>query len=167
MKKSEKSRTSLYFFGIVLLLYVIISFFKFDIITSALLKSYGLLLKIIPVFVFIFVLMFVINYFVTTKWVVEKFEKSHGINKWIFSIIAGIMSTGPIYMWYPLLSELKDHGLKKGYIATFLYSRAVKPALLPLMFFYFGFVYTLTISFSLIIFSVIQGLIINQIGGLE
>lgn len=167
MKKSEKSRTSLYFFGIVILLYAIVSFFNLNIITTALLKSYNLLLSIIPVFVFIFVLMFIINYFVTTKWLVEKFERSHGFNKWIFSIIPGIISTGPIYMWYPLLSELKDHGLKQGYIATFLYARAIKPALLPLMIFYFGLVYTITITISLIIFSVIQGLIINQIGGLK
>ena len=167
MKKSEKSKASLYFFGTVLLIYLFLFLFNNQLIFSSLIKSYNLLLKIIPVFIFIFVLMFIINFFVTTKLVVKKFEKAHGINKWIFSIIAGIISTGPIYMWYPLLSELKDHGLKNGYIATFLYTRAIKPALLPLMILYFGWIYTIMITISLISFSIIQGLIINKIGGLE
>jgi len=63
--------------------------------------------------------------------------REKGIKKWIFVIIGGVLSTGAIYMWYPFLADLKDKGLNYGLISCFLYNRAIKIPLLPLMVFYF------------------------------
>ena len=108
--------------------------------------------------------MFITNYFISPKTLVKKLSKKRKRN-WSFVLLAGIISTGPIYMWYPLLSELKEKGLREGFIATFLYARAVKPALIPLMIFYFGLTFTIIITINIIIFSIIQGITLEKITG--
>jgi uncharacterized membrane protein YraQ (UPF0718 family) len=70
---------------------------------------------------------------------------------------------GSIYLWYPLLKELSEKGMKKGLIATFLYNRAVKIPLLPLMVYYFGWLFTLFLTLYMIIFSVFLGIIMDRI----
>ena len=77
--------------------------------------------------------------------------------------IAGILSSGPVYMWYPLLSDLQNKGLKNGFIATFLYNRAIKLPILPLMISYFGIVYVLVLTIVMVFVSILQGLIINRL----
>jgi uncharacterized membrane protein YraQ (UPF0718 family) len=102
------------------------------------------------------------NYFVTPEFVIRHFKEKK-IKKWFFVIIGGILSTGPIYVWYPLLANLKDKGLNYGLIACFLYNRAIKIPLLPVAIFYFGWKYILILSFVMIFMSVIQGIIINKL----
>ncbi len=162
MKKSEKSRGGWYFLIIVLIGYLILYFIRKDLLIKSLSGFSGIIVKIIPVLFIAFMLMFFINYFVTPKLLIKHLTKRNKIKKWVITIIAGIISTGPIYMWYPMLSDLKDKGVNNGLIATFLYSRAVKPALIPLMIFYFGITYTIVFTLSIVVFSFIQGIIINK-----
>ena len=89
--------------------------------------------------------------------------KEAGLKGWFASVVAGILSMGPIYAWYPVLSELKNKGMRTALIATFLYSRAVKLPLLPLMIYYFGPVFTLMLCVYLIIFSIINGAIVEKL----
>jgi len=123
---------------------------------------YDIILKIIPVFILVFILMAITNYFITPRFVI-KHLKEKGIKKWFFVIVGGILSTGPIYMWYPLLADLKNKGLDYGLIACFLYNRAIKIPLLPLAVIYFSWQYILVLSFVMIFASVVQGIIINKL----
>jgi uncharacterized membrane protein YraQ (UPF0718 family) len=88
-------------------------------------------------------------------------EKS-GIKGFIFAVIGGILSLGPIYMWYPMLFDLRKKGMKSSLIAIFLYNRAIKIPLLPMMIYYFGPMFTLILTIYMIIFSVINGLIVER-----
>ncbi len=162
MKKTEKSRAGGYFLIAMLVIYLVFFFLNKNLLIQSLSKFAKIFLKIIPVLLIAFVLMAFINYFVTPKFLIKHLSKKNKIKKWFIAIVSGIISTGPIYMWYPMLSDLKDKGVSKGLIATFLYSRAVKPALIPIMIFYFGIVYTLIFTLVIIIFSFIQGIIINK-----
>ena len=83
--------------------------------------------------------------------------------KWLFAILGGIISTGPIYMWYAMLRELKEKGVGYGFIATFLYNRAIKPPLIPVIIYYFGLKFTIVLTGVMIIFSVLQGMIIEKL----
>lgn len=47
--------------------------------------------------------------------------------------------------------------------ATFLYARAIKLPLLPLMAHYFGLAYTVVLSLCLLVFSVISGWILGRL----
>ncbi|MFP3867141.1 MAG: hypothetical protein ACLFUU_03145 [Desulfobacteraceae bacterium] len=160
---SKGSHAGWYFLGIMVLVYFIFGCFALSKILEALALAYGVLKNLIPVFVMIFVLMVLLNYCVTAKMMLNYLGKGAGSKGWILSIAAGIISTGPIYAWYPLLKEIKEQGGSEGYMATFLYSRAVKPALIPLMMFYFGPAYTIIFVIILIPFAIIQGLIVDKL----
>lgn len=162
---SEKSRTGWYFLLIVIIIYVICSLIKPELLMPALRFFWSIIIKILPIFALIFAIMFIVNYFVTPKMLVKYLGKSAGIKSWFIAIISGIISTGPIYMWYPMLSEMMEKDVRKGLVAVFLYSRAVKPALMPLMIFYFGLSFTIVLTIVLIIFSVIQGFVLEKIVG--
>ena len=152
---------SWYFLIIVLFPYLGLFIFRQQIFYACIRFFYNILLKIIPVFIFVFVLMTLTNYFITPQFVMKHLREK-GIKKWLFIIIGGILSTGPIYMWYPLLADLKDKGLSYGLIACFLYNRAIKIPLLPIAIFYFGWAYILVLSIVMILMSVIQGMFIDK-----
>jgi len=160
--KLKQISGSWYFLVGILIIYLIVFFIKQDSFYLSISLFYNILLKIIPVFILVFLLMSLTNYFVTPKFV-TKHIKGKGIKKWFFIIVGGILSTGPIYMWYPLLADLKNKGLSFGLIACFLYNRAIKIPLLPIAIFYFGWQYILVLSFVMIFASVFQGILINNL----
>jgi len=107
--------------------------------------------------------MFLTNCFVKPKTLAKLMGKGSGVVAWIITIVSGIISTGPIYMWYPLLSELKNKGVRPALISTFLYNRAVKIPLMPMLILYFGIKYTIILTVVMIFISVVQGLTTEKI----
>lgn len=164
--KLRQISKSWYFLLIVVLFYLLLFIFKQNLFFSSLDFLFSILLKIIPIFVLVFILMAMANYFITPK-IVMKHLKEKKIKKWFFVIIGGILSTGPIYMWYPLLADLKSKGLSYGLIACFLYNRAIKIPLLPIAIFYFGWKYIIILSFVIVFISVLQGIIIDKSIGIK
>ncbi|MBN1644453.1 hypothetical protein JW851_00235 [Candidatus Woesearchaeota archaeon] len=163
MAKSEVSRIGWYFLVIVILLYLITAFFRFEFIIPSLDFFLGIFKKIWWVFILVFVLLVLVNYFINPKAVSKYLGKQSGIKGWFAAIIGGIISTGPIYMWYPLLNELQKQGMRNGLIAAFLYNRAIKPALIPLIIFYFGLTYTIVLTIVMIFVSIFQGIIVEKL----
>jgi len=100
--------------------------------------SLRIIKNIIPIFIVIFALMVALDYLVSPENVRRYLGKSAGLKRWLIAVAGGIISTGPIYMWYPMLRQLRKKGVKYGFIATFLYNRAVKPPLIPMIILYFG-----------------------------
>jgi len=165
MKFKDKLKSlsgSWYFLGIIILTYILISIFSQEIYLKSLDFFTQIIYKIIPIFILVFVLMTLSNYFITPKFIM-KHLRDKGIKKWFFIIIGGILSSGPIYMWYPLLADLKHRGLSYGLIACFLYNRAIKIPLLPLAIIYFSWQYIFILTIVMIFMSVIQGILINKI----
>jgi len=120
----------------------------------ALKASGNILLTIVLPLVFVFVIMLVLNLFVKPAQIVRLFGKGVRIKGIVLSVVAGIISMGPIYAWYPLLKSLREEGAGTGPIAIFLYSRAVKPFLLPVMIAYFGWTYVVILT-ALTVFAAI------------
>ncbi len=164
--KLKQVSASWYFLTVMALVYLLLFIFDKALFFPALNFFYHLLLKIIPIFILIFVLMALTNYFITPGFVMKHLSE-RGAKKWIFTILGGVLSTGPIYMWYPLLADLREKGLSYGLISCFLYNRAIKIPLLPLAVFYFGWVYVFILSSVMIIISVIQGITIDRLMEVE
>ena len=160
---SEAPKTGWYFLAIAIAIYMIAIAVKPALLMPTLTSFWNILKKILPVFVLVFAIMFITNYFITPKWLVKHLGKNSKAKSWFIAILTGIISTGPIYMWYPLLSELKEHGVRPALIATFLYARAIKPALIPLMILYFGLTFTIVLTMIMIPFSIIQGKLLEKI----
>jgi len=68
-----------------------------------------------------------------------------------------------MYAWYPMIADLRSHGLKDGLVVVFFYTRAIKLPLLPLMIDYFGVSFTLVLSFYILIGALLQGWIFEQL----
>ncbi len=151
-----------YFLISVILIYLILFIFKLEIFNSSLIFFNQIILKVIPIFILVFILMSLSNYFITPKFVI-KHLKEKGIKKWFYVIAGGILSSGPIYMWYPLLADLKNRGLSYGLISCFLYNRAIKIPLIPLAIIYFNWQYILILSLTMIFISIIQGILLNKL----
>lgn len=160
--KMKKISASWYFLIGMIIVYLILFIFWQNSFFLSLDFFAKIIYKIIPIFISVFFLMVLTNYFISPKLILRHFG-GKGIKKWLFAIISGILSSGPIYMWYPLLAELKDRGLSYGLIACFLYNRAIKIPLLPFAIFYFGVKYIIVLTLLMILFSIVQGLIIDKL----
>jgi uncharacterized membrane protein YraQ (UPF0718 family) len=161
-KKSDKSNSGWYFLITVILIYIILLFINYNSFIKAISMFSDIIVKIIPVFFIVFILMALMNYFVTSETIVKHLQDKK-IKSWLIAVFGGIISHGPIYMWYPLLKDAKKKGVKDSLISCFLYNRAVKIPLLPLIIFYFGGLYVLILTIIMIIFSIIGGVILEKI----
>lgn len=161
-KRLKKISGSWYFFLLIVFVYLGLFIFRQHLFFSSIRFCYTILIKIIPVFILVFLLMSLTNYYISPKFLMKHLG-ARGMKKWFFIILGGIISTGPVYMWYPLLADLKKKGLRYGLIACFLYNRAIKIPLLPIAIIYFGWLYVCILSFVMIGVSVIQGLVINTL----
>ena len=156
-----KNKSSWLFLLGLIIIYFITLIFKPSKFYEALSYFSNIMLIIFPIFVLILILMVLINYFVKTKRLIKILGKNSGIKGYVLVIISGIISSGPIYIWYPLLKNLNEKGMKKGLIATFLYCRSIKIPLLPLLILYFGLPFTIIFNLLIIIGGIAQGIIFD------
>jgi uncharacterized membrane protein YraQ (UPF0718 family) len=158
----KKIKSSYLILSILILIYFILACLTPIVFHAALVALYKILIKIIPAFIAVFILMAITNYFITPQFINRHLGK-RGVKRWFFVIIGGILSSGPIYMWYPFLAELKKKGLSYGLIACFLYNRAIKIPLLPIAALYFSWQYIIILTLVMIFFSIIQAFIIDHL----
>ena len=162
-KKKKKGNTQWYFLSAVFLTYIVLIILKTEVAFKALETSKNIFLKILPALGIIFAVMILVNYFLDKKTIKKYLGVSSGPKRWLIAIVSGVISTGPIYAWYPLLNDLRKKGLDYGFIATFLYNRAVKIPLLPLLIYYFSPLFTGVLLGVMIVVSVLQGLFFVQL----
>ena len=164
MKKKQwkKMKKSIIFLLIVVFLYLGTSFFYSQKIVNSIKNSFNLFITILPIFLIVIMFMALVN-LIPNKIVKKYLGKDSKFISWFISSIGGMLSHGPIYSWYPFLESMKKKGMSYGKIATFLYSRAIKIPLLPLMISFFGLKFTIIYNIYLFIFSILQGFSIDII----
>jgi len=143
---------------IILVIYAILFVISPDKAGLAIESSGNVFLSMIIPLSLVFLIMLLINLFLKPAAVAKFLGKGSGIKGIVLSAAAGIISTGPIYAWYPLLKDLKEKGAGESSIAIFLYNRAVKPFLLPVMISYFGWVYVVILTIIMVIASGVRQL---------
>ena len=156
-----------YLLSTVGLCYVILLFTSTDAAISGLQKSGVVLLKILPIIAVVILFTAGINYFLQPKQVARHLGRESGFRAWLWALAAGVISHGPMYAWYPMLEDLRSHGMRDGLIVVFFYSRAIKIPLLPMMVDYFGWGFTLVLSFYILIGSLMQGWLLEVFNGSE
>jgi len=149
------------FLLIVLGVYSIIALLNFSIVKDAFFNFLLMFVKIVPILGIVFVIMVFVNLYFTKERVGKYLGTKSGIMGWTYAIISGILVSGPPYILFPLLGELRKQGMKNSLLAVFLYNRNVKIPFLPAMIYYFGFEFTIIISLYVVIFSIFNGKIIS------
>jgi uncharacterized membrane protein YraQ (UPF0718 family) len=150
-----------YLFLVVLIFYGVFFLVDHQSARLALQKSGITLIKILPVFVVVILFTALLNYFLQPKQIARHLGQESGSKGWVWALAAGVISHGPMYAWYPLLEDLRSHGMRDGLIVVFFASRTIKIPLLPIMIDYFGWVFTLVLSFYLLIGALVQGLVLE------
>ena len=162
-KITDKIGANWLFLIAVCFLYITIGLFDTHTALAGLRVFGNLLGKILPILGVVFGLLFLSNLLIDSKTVVRYLGKEGTKGGWLLAVVAGIISAGPIYLWYPLLSDLKEKGMREALVATFLYNRAVKIPLLPMMIFYFGFRLVAILTLYMILFSILNGYLVERI----
>ncbi|MGM5482466.1 MAG: permease [Nanobdellota archaeon] len=152
-----------YFFFLVAGIYLASTLFFPSLVMEAFKVSFKLIFKVLPALLFVFIIMFITNLFVTGKRVKKYLSRKSGWKKWVVAVLGGVISMGPIYAWYPLLNDFNKKGASYGFLASFLYARSVKPFLIPVMFLYFGVSYTIVFCVVLLFAAFFQGLFFESI----
>jgi len=156
--KSQGPITRMFLFpAVILAVYGILLVVMPDRASFALKSSGNIFLNMLVPLCLVFVLMILLNLFLKPAQIARFLGKGAGIKGILLPVAAGIVSTGPIYAWYPLLKELREKGAGESSIAIFLYNRAVKPFLLPVMVAYFGWVYVVILTILTVLMSVVIG----------
>lgn len=169
-KKDKKPQTkfAIFIFPVVVVAFYGLAFFLVpERAVHALHFSLKMLLKLAPILLLVFFLMFLANLFIKPHWIQNHVGRDSGFKGYLVAIISGIISMGPIYVWYEMLRDFHKKGMRTALIAAFLYGRAVKLPLLPLMLYYFGIAYTIILSCYMILFSVINGMVTEKLASIK
>ena len=150
-----------YFLPLIVAIYLLLFLYNSDAAVEALAASLKILVKLLPILTVVIILLGILNYFLNPKKLANHLGKESGFRGWMIAVAGGILSHGPSYIWFPILSDLRSHGTKSGLIAAFMYVRAIKLPWIPVMIDYFGWPFTLILAFFIIVAGVVQGLLID------
>ena len=131
--------------------------------TQALHYLLHLLTTILPILGIVFTLMVLVNFFLKTSALIKYMGKDSGLKGWVIAVVSGILSVGAIYMWFPVLKEMIDKGVKHGLIAVFLYNRGIKLQWMPVLALYFSVKFIIVLTLVMLLASLLQGVIIEKI----
>ena len=159
MQKKQKFNKSWLFLLVVVILFLLVFFMDSEKGIQIFYFYLKLLAKVLPILLLVYFIMLLTNYFVDNNTIKKVMLQASGFKIWLLTIIAGIVSVGPVYMWLPLLKDLKEKGVKDRYIAGFLYNRGIKIQWLPVLVLYFGLKYVLVLAFVMTVFSIPQGIL--------
>lgn len=152
-----------WFLAIVVVLYAVCATLAPDVAWRAFAHAWQALRHMLPVLALVFVLFVIFDLLLGSQRAAQRLGQPSGAREWLIALAAGILSAGPIYTWYPLLAELRGKGMRASTAAVFLYARAIKLPLLPLLFHYFGSAYSVVLSLWLAGFALLSGLVMERI----
>jgi len=160
---NKKINKKWYFLLLVIITYVIVVLFDIDKSKIILFDFIKLLKEIIPILTFVFFFMFLMNYFVNNEILKKHMWDEAWIKWWLIAIIWWILSTWPIYVWYPFMKNLQEAWIKDRYLAAFLYNRWIKLQWLPILISYFSLNYSIILLITMAIFSIPQWIMIEKL----
>ncbi|MGB5965737.1 MAG: permease [Sulfurimonadaceae bacterium] len=161
--KKPTNRSGWIMLLIVIVLYGVAAFVNSTDTYDALKNSFNILKVIAPILLVVVLLMAIINSFIQPKKIAKHLGKESGLKGWIIALLSGLFSHGSGYVWYPMLSDLRRHGVRDGLIVTFFYARAIKLPWLPMMISYFGLGFTIALTFYILLGALLQGVIADRL----
>lgn len=145
----------------VLAAYGVVALFDPAVVQDAWLYFTAMLIKVLPVLVLVFVVLLLLNLFLHPERIQQHLGTESGLKGWLYAIAAGIFISGPPYLLFPMLGQLKRHGARNALLAAMLYNRNVKIHFLPALIYYFGWPYAVTLSVYIILFSLLNGIVVE------
>ena len=165
-KKSRlRGRGGWIFLAVVLALYGVLALWQAEQAGEAAVAAMRMLLKLLPVLALVFGLLLLSHWWLDENRIRRNFGCEAGRRGWLMAVLAGMLSIGPVYPWYMLVADWRERGMSTGLAATFLYSRGIKLALLPLLVHYFGLAFTLILSVYMLLLALLIGWVMHLLLG--
>ncbi len=161
-RKKAKGKSGLIMLSVVGCMYLLTFYFNPQAGKEALLVVLETIKMIAPILLVVFFLMALLNTFIDSKSISRHIGEQSGMRGWIIALVGGVLSHGPAYVWYPMLSDLRKHGARDGLVVAFFYTRSIKLPWLPLMISYFGLAFTVVLTVLVILSAWIQGMIVDK-----
>lgn len=143
--------------------YTVLFFVRQQAALLALQRSAAVLVRILPIIAIVILLIALLNTLLQPKQIVGHLGRNSGLKGWLWALAGGVISHGPMYAWYPLVADLRRHGMRDGLIVVFFSARAIKVPLLPMMIDYFGWTFTLVLSFYTLAGALLQGWLLEML----
>ncbi len=157
----KKIPTRIKFLISVCILYFVTYFFAPNLAHTAFLNFLESLAKVLPILGLVFFIMFLGYVYLKPQLIKKHLGSDSGLKGWAFALLGSVIFSGPQYVIFPLLKELKEHGMKNSLIAVFLNNRNVQPAFLPVMAYYFGLPFTVVFSILVLLYALLSGVLIG------
>lgn len=146
----------------VLALYLLVGVVDLGLVRMALGGFASMLLRVLPILAVVFLFLFGINLFGPER-IKRLLGRESGWKGWVIAAAAGIFISGPPYLLYPMLGELRKQGVREAFLGVILYNRNVKIPFLPVMIYYFGTPYTIVLSTYIILFGFLNGVLLERL----
>jgi uncharacterized membrane protein YraQ (UPF0718 family) len=163
--KEKRVSATVKFLAIVSVIYLIILFFDPGLAGAAIISTGETFIKIIPILILVFGVIYLINRYLDTSKLQKHVGHDSGLRGWFYATMAGILISGPPYVLYPLFGDLQRKGMRNALLAVVLYNRNVKIPFIPVMIYYFGTAFTIIVSIYIILFSFLNGLLVEFFAG--
>ena len=151
------------FLIVVLGLYIVVYFFDSEYIKVAFYDFLKTFFNVLPILFFVFVFMFLINYFLKDSTIRKHLGKESGLKGWVYMILSGFIIPSPPYIIIPLLGDMEKRGMRRALIVTFLYARNLQVVFLPVLAYYFGVLFTAIYVFYIFIFAILSGIFLEKL----
>ncbi len=161
-KNTSKTPIPIIVLVTIIFAYTILYFLNNQLFNKSINRFIKLSSQISPFLILVFIIMFLNFLFIKPPTIKKHLGEQSGFMGYIYAIVAGIISVGSVYMWYPLLKDLKESGMSDKLIAVFIYNRSIKLHLLPVMILYFGLKYTVILTILTILFSFVIAFVIQK-----
>lgn len=161
--KKRKIPGKIYFLFFVVLVYATVYFFNADLVFFSLQKTLDMFIKIVPILFLTFAIMTLVNFLITPERIKKHLLDKSKVKRYFYFTLFGILVSGPPYIIFPILKDLKDKGVTNDLLAVFLYNRNVKIPFLLAMIYYFGLKFTIINSILIITFSILSGILIKKL----
>ena len=162
IKSFKKIRDGTKFTLLMIIIYILLGLINPVIASVALGNFFEAIVKIFPLLILVFFIVFIINLLLKPETISKHLGENAGFRGWFYAVFGSIIISSPPYITFPLLGELKKHGMKYKFIAVFLNTRNVQLAFLPVMAHYFGWLFAGVISAYIIIYSILSGIILEK-----
>jgi uncharacterized membrane protein YraQ (UPF0718 family) len=146
---------------LVTLIYGTLYYFDASHTKVALLATLDTAKLIVPILFFVAAIMFAIEYFFDEDKLKKYLGIDRGFRAWMITLVGGVLSHGPSYVWYPMLQNLREKGVRDSLVVVFLYARSIKIPWVPMMIVYFGLEFTSIFMIYILIGALVQGFLVS------
>jgi len=144
-------------------LYIVAGFLAPERTVNALGAAWATFANVIPIVLAVFAALGLINVCVDKQAMAKTLGEQAGLPALLLAAAAGTILVGPIFVVFPLMKTMRDHGTSWGVITTALAAWAVKLPMIPLESGLLGWRFSLSRSVLMLVFAVLMGMIVDRV----